>query len=56
MTYLGALSWKDKAGILNAMKMVVFGVTVHLPLLYFPTYYTVKEFICGSTWSPIDWA
>ena len=46
---------KDKAGILDAAKMVVFDVTVHLPVIYFPTYYTVKEFVGGETWNPLDW-
>ena len=47
---------KDTAGILDAAKMVLFDVIVHLPVLYFPTYYTVKEFVSGESWSPIDWA
>lgn len=47
---------KDKAGILDAAKMVVFDVTVHLPMIYFPTYYTVKEFVGGKGWNPVDWA
>eukprot|EP00531_Pseudo-nitzschia_arenysensis_P007887 CAMPEP_0116141474 /NCGR_PEP_ID=MMETSP0329-20121206/14401_1 /TAXON_ID=697910 /ORGANISM="Pseudo-nitzschia arenysensis, Strain B593" /LENGTH=253 /DNA_ID=CAMNT_0003636659 /DNA_START=128 /DNA_END=889 /DNA_ORIENTATION=- len=47
---------KDKAGILDAMKMVVFDVTVHLPMIYFPTYYTVKEFVGGKSYNPVDWA
>ena len=47
---------KDKAGILDALKMVVFDVTVHLPMIYFPTYYTVKEFVGGDSWNPVDWA
>ena len=46
---------KDKKGILDAAKMVVFDVTVHLPIIYFPTYYTVKEFVGGESWNPIDW-
>lgn len=46
---------KDTAGILDAMKMVLFDVTVHLPMMYFPTYYTVKEFVGGSSWNPVDW-
>lgn len=46
---------KDRAGILDAMKMVVFDVTVHLPLMYFPAYYTTKEFVGGNTWNPVDW-
>lgn len=47
---------KDTAGILDACKMVIFDIVVHLPLLYFPTYYTVKEFVGGSSWNPLDWA
>lgn len=47
---------KDKAGILDAMKMVVFDVTIHLPVIYFPTYYTVKEFVYGKSWNPAEWA
>jgi hypothetical protein len=47
---------KDSAGILDAMKMVVFDVTIHLPMIYFPTYYTVKEFVGGNSWNPMEWA
>jgi len=47
---------KDTAGIMDAAKMVVFDVTVHLPLIYFPTYYTVKEFVYGQSWNPAEWA
>jgi len=46
---------KDTAGMLDAAKMVVFDLVVHLPMMYFPTYYTVKELIGGKTWNPIDW-
>ena len=46
---------KYRAGILDAGKMVLFDVLVHLPLMYFPTYYSVKEFVSGETWSPLDW-
>jgi len=46
---------KDKAGIIDAMKMVLFDVCVHLPMMYFPAYYTTKEFVSGATWNPIDW-
>jgi hypothetical protein len=44
------------AGIADAGKMVLFDIFVHLPLLYFPTYYTVKEFVVGTSWNPVDWA
>eukprot|EP00559_Dactyliosolen_fragilissimus_P005994 CAMPEP_0184865758 /NCGR_PEP_ID=MMETSP0580-20130426/18931_1 /TAXON_ID=1118495 /ORGANISM="Dactyliosolen fragilissimus" /LENGTH=229 /DNA_ID=CAMNT_0027365069 /DNA_START=218 /DNA_END=907 /DNA_ORIENTATION=+ len=46
---------KDKAGMLDAAKMVLFDVGIHLPLMYFPTYYTVKEFVGGETYQPMDW-
>ena len=46
---------KDTAGILDAGKMVLFDVIVHLPLMYFPTYYTVKEFVSGTSNSPVEW-
>mmetsp|Transcript_35176 Transcript_35176/g.105040 ORF Transcript_35176/g.105040 Transcript_35176/m.105040 type:complete len:251 (+) Transcript_35176:360-1112(+) len=46
---------KDTAGMIDAAKMVVFDVVVHLPLMYFPTYYTVKEFVGGNSWNPVDW-
>ena len=36
---------KDTAGIIDAVKMVLFDVIIHLPVIYFPTYYTVKEFV-----------
>lgn len=46
---------KDTAGILDAGKMVLFDIFVHLPMMYFPTYYTVKEFVGGNSWNPTDW-
>jgi hypothetical protein len=46
---------KDIPGILDAGKMVLFDIFVHLPFIYFPTYYTVKEFVGGSSYNPIDW-
>ncbi len=46
---------KCPAGILDAAKMVIFDVTIHLPLMYFPTYYAVKEFVVGDSWNPVDW-
>mmetsp|Transcript_30212 Transcript_30212/g.44646 ORF Transcript_30212/g.44646 Transcript_30212/m.44646 type:complete len:270 (-) Transcript_30212:83-892(-) len=46
---------KDTAGILDAAKMVVFDIVVHLPVMYFPAYYTVKELVGGSSWNPADW-
>lgn len=60
MDKFAKMSFADKlkypAGMLDAGKMVLFDVIVHLPMMYFPTYYTVKEFVGGSSWNPIDWA
>jgi len=46
---------RDKAGIMDAAKMVLFDITIHMPIIYFPTYYTVKEFVGGHSWNPTDW-
>jgi hypothetical protein len=47
---------KDTAGIIDAGKMVLFDIIIHLPVIYFPTYYVVKEFVSGKSWNPADWA
>lgn len=46
---------KDTAGMIDALKMVAFDVFIHLPLIYFPAYYTCKEVVTGTSWNPIDW-
>jgi len=46
---------KDTAGMLDAAKMVLFDITIHLPIMYFPTYYTVKEVVGGESWNPSYW-
>jgi len=46
---------KDTAGILDAMKMICFDIFVHLPWMYFPSYYTCKEIVSGSSYNPVDW-
>lgn len=46
---------KDTAGLIDAGKMVLFDICVHMPIMYFPTYYTVKEFVYGKSWNPLDW-
>jgi hypothetical protein len=46
---------KDTAGLLDAAKMILFDITIHLPMIYFPTYYAVKEFVGGQSWNPVDW-
>jgi hypothetical protein len=59
MDVFGKMSFAEKlkypAGIIDAAKMVVFDITIHLPLMYFPTYYAVKEFVSGDSWNPISW-
>jgi hypothetical protein len=46
---------KDTAGMLDALKMVAFDVFVHLPLIYFPCYYTCKEIVTGTSWNPREY-
>jgi len=46
---------KDTAGLIDTAKQVLFDVLVHLPFMYFPTFYAVKEFVMGESWSPVDW-
>lgn len=46
---------KDTAGMLDAAKMVAFDVCIHLPLMYFPAYYTCREIVTGTSWNPLDW-
>jgi hypothetical protein len=46
---------RDKAGILDAIKMVIFDVTIHLPLMYFPSYYFTREFVSNPSNNPADW-
>lgn len=46
---------KDTAGILDAAKMLAFDVCVHLPLIYFPSYYTCREIVNGTSWNPLVW-
>jgi hypothetical protein len=47
---------KDIPGMIDAAKMVLFDVFVHLPWMYFPSYYFCKEIVSGTTYNPIDWA
>jgi hypothetical protein len=46
---------KYPAGILDAGRMVLFDIFVHLPLMYFPAYYSVKEAVGGGSWNPVEW-
>mmetsp|Transcript_10549 Transcript_10549/g.25679 ORF Transcript_10549/g.25679 Transcript_10549/m.25679 type:complete len:136 (-) Transcript_10549:198-605(-) len=46
---------KDVPGMLSAVKQVGFDVLVHMPFMYFPTFYAIKEFVHGHSWNPTDW-
>merc|ERR1712159_186235 len=46
---------KDVPGMISAIKQICFDVFVHLPFMYFPAFYTVKEFCQGSSYNPLDW-
>eukprot|EP00873_Tetraselmis_striata_P009508 jgi/Tetstr1/429772/TSEL_019639.t1 len=50
-----AAKLKDTAGLIDTAKQVLFDVLIHLPFMYFPTFYAVKEFVMGDSWSPVDW-
>jgi len=50
-----AAKLKDTAGMIDTVKQILFDVLIHLPLMYFPTFYAVKEFVQGETWNPADW-
>lgn len=51
-----AAKLKDTAGLIDAAKMVVFDVCIHMPMMYFPSYYFAKELVVGNSFNPIDWA
>mmetsp|Transcript_1727 Transcript_1727/g.3804 ORF Transcript_1727/g.3804 Transcript_1727/m.3804 type:complete len:280 (-) Transcript_1727:2986-3825(-) len=59
MKRFSALPFKEKLrckeGLIDGMKMVLFDITVHSPMIYFPTYYSLKEFVGGHKWNPADW-
>ena len=59
MKHFAALPLREKLrckqGLIEGVKMVIFDVVVHSPMIYFPSYYTLKEFVGGSSWSPTDW-
>lgn len=50
-----AAKLKDTAGMIDCVKQIFFDVFIHLPLMYFPTFYSVKEFVQGDSWNPVDW-
>ena len=59
MKHFAALPLREKLrckqGLIEGVKMVIFDVVVHSPMIYFPSYYTLKEFVGGSSWNPTDW-
>lgn len=48
-----AAKLKDTAGLLDAGRMVLFDIFIHMPLIYFPSYYAVKEFVSGDGYNPL---
>ena len=46
---------KDKEGLASAAKQVIFDLFIHLPFMYFPCFYTVKELVQGNSYNPVDW-
>jgi len=59
MKHFAALPLREKLrckqGLIEGVKMVVFDVVVHSPMIYFPSYYTLKEFVGGPSWNPSEW-
>jgi hypothetical protein len=51
-----AAKLKDTAGMLDAGRMVLFDIFVHMPIMYFPAYYSVKEFVSGEGYNPLSLA
>jgi len=43
------------AGMVDAAKMLLFDIFVHLPFMYFPCFYITKEFVFEKSWNPVDW-
>ena len=43
---------KYTAGMVDAAKMVLFDLFVHLPLIYFPTFYVFKEAVYSASFDP----
>ena len=49
-----ARALKDTAGLLDAGKMVLFDLFVHMPVMYFPSFYSCKEIVYGNTFNPLE--
>ena len=46
----------DGPGLVTAAKQIFFDCFIHLPFMYYPTFYVVKEAVQGSSPNPTDWA
>jgi len=46
---------KDIPGMISAAKQVCFDVFIHLPFMYFPCFYAVKEMVQGKSNNPLEW-
>jgi hypothetical protein len=47
---------RDIPGMLTVGKQILLDVGFFLPCIYFPCFYTVKEFLQGKSYNPVDWA
>jgi hypothetical protein len=43
---------KDTEGLKDVAKQIVFDVGIHLPFMYYPTFYTVKQMVQGDSVNP----
>jgi len=49
-----AAKLRDIPGMIDTAKQVGFDVFVHLPFMYLPSFYVVKEFVQGQSWNPME--
>ena len=45
---------RDGPGLRDVAKQVLFDVGIHLPFMYYPTFYTVKQMVQGVSANPLE--
>ncbi|MEM8648880.1 MAG: Mpv17/PMP22 family protein, partial [Pseudomonadota bacterium] len=50
-----AAKLKDRPGQLNVLYQCFLDAFIHLPLVYLPTFYVVKEMVMGGKANPAEW-
>eukprot|EP00667_Euglena_gracilis_P019658 EG_transcript_21116 len=45
---------RDAQAVRLIAKQVAFDICIHLPFMYYPTFYVMKEFVLGNSWAPSD--